>query len=212
MKSQIDSGTGSARKNLTLRRRRPIQKGTAARRTGSLTNPSTARKTSSEELKRSVLGTGAVLRDVAARELKERGAETDDVYRERVRRLARQRQALGKQSMLSEGRAAFRLAREHRQAIREGDLSPFVPAFAFALLKDFMLDFVPIIGNLFGFFISVYLFIFLFGRGKTKVRIAIFALSFLEVIPAVNFVPFQTLCVAYAYLQAKKSAKKRAQD
>ncbi len=103
-------------------------------------------------------------------------------------------------------KSATRLAFEHRKRVREGDFSVFLMPLAFAIVKDAIFDFIPIVGILFGFFITAYLFIFLWGRGKWKVRLVIFFLSFFDSIPFVNFLPFQTLCVAYAYHVAKKDA------
>ncbi len=101
---------------------------------------------------------------------------------------------------------AARMAFQARKAIKNGDFTPFIPALAFAIMKDGLLDFIPIVGNLLGLFITVYLFVFLWGKGKWKVRIVIFFLSLFDVIPAVNLIPFSTICVLYAYYQAKKLA------
>ena len=103
-------------------------------------------------------------------------------------------------------KSAAKLAFQHRQAIKNGDFTPFIPALAMAIAKDGLFDMVPIIGNFLGLFITVYLFIFLWGKGKWKVRIVIFALSLFDVIPAVNLVPFSTICVLYAFKQAKAAA------
>lgn len=100
---------------------------------------------------------------------------------------------------------AASLAFKHRQAIKEGDFTPFIPALAMAIAKDCLFDVVPIVGNLLGVFVTVYLFIFLWGKGKWKVRVVIFFLSLFDVIPAVNLIPFSTICVIYAYLQARKA-------
>lgn len=121
-------------------------------------------------------------------------------FSEEIKAVARVR----RQGRLGQMRAAASLALKHRQAIKEGDLSAFIPAFAFAIAKDGFLDFVPIVGNILGLFITIYLFIFLFGRGKWRVRLVLMILSFIEVIPAVNLIPFQTICVFYVYHQAKK--------
>ena len=110
------------------------------------------------------------------------------------------------QSKWEQLKSATRLALEHRKRVREGDFSAFLMPLAFAIAKDAIFDFIPLIGNLLGFFITVFLFIFLWGKGKWKVRLVIFFLSFFDSIPFVNFLPFQTLCVAYAYYVAKKDA------
>jgi len=109
---------------------------------------------------------------------------------------------------LDQIKAATKLALKHREAIEKGHFSPFIPALAMALMKDGLLDMIPIIGNLLGLFITVYLFVFLWGKGKWKVRIVIFFLSLCDIIPAVNLIPFSTICVLYAYSQAKKHATK----
>lgn len=105
---------------------------------------------------------------------------------------------------------------QDRQAIKNGDFSPFIKALAFALMKDGLLDFisaVPVVGlvsEALGLFITVYLFVFLFGKGKWKVRIVIFILGLFDSIPLVSVIPFSTVCVLYAYKQAKAEADRAA--
>lgn len=101
-------------------------------------------------------------------------------------------------------KGAVTLSLKHREAIKNGDFSVFIPALAFAIAKDGLFDFVPIVGNILGLFITVYLFIFLFGKGTWKIRIVIFLLSLVDVIPAVNVIPMSTICVLYVYYKAKK--------
>jgi hypothetical protein len=109
-------------------------------------------------------------------------------------------------------RDASSLALKHRAAIKNGDLSPFIPAFAFALAKDSLIDMLTatllaaVVTEFLGLFISVYLFIFLWGKGKWKVRLVVFILGCFDSIPAVSLIPFSTVCVAYAYWQALKGA------
>ncbi len=109
-------------------------------------------------------------------------------------------------------REATILARKHRKDIANGDLAPFIPAFAFALAKDSLIDVLTatilaaVVTEFMGLFISVYLFIFLWGKGKWKVRLIIFILGCFDSIPAVSLIPFSTVCVAYAYWQAIKGA------
>lgn len=106
-------------------------------------------------------------------------------------------------------KAATSLALKHRKDIKNGNFSSFRPALAFAIAKDIIDLFdIIIVTKFFGIFLSVYLFIFLWGKGKWKVRIVIFFLSCLDVIPIANMLPFQTICVLYAYRQAKKRAEK----
>jgi hypothetical protein len=112
------------------------------------------------------------------------------------------------QSKWKQLKSATHLALEHRRRVKEGDLSVFLMPLAFALAKDGIFDFIPFIGLVFGFFISVYLFIFMWGRGKWKVRLVVFFLSLLDLIPFINLIPFQTVCVLYAYHVAKKDADK----
>lgn len=109
-------------------------------------------------------------------------------------------------------KSATRLALEYRKRVDAGDLSAFLMPLAFAIAKDALFDFIPVVGLLFGFFITVYLFIFLWGRGKWKVRLTVFFLSFFDLIPVVNFIPFQTLCVAYAYYVARQDAERSKEE
>jgi hypothetical protein len=106
----------------------------------------------------------------------------------------------------------LKLGLRARKAVANGQFTPFIPALAMALTKDSLLDFIPIVGNLLGLFITVFLFVFLWGKGKIKVRIVIFILSFFDVIPAVNLIPFSTICVAYAFLQARKEAEQAKKE
>ena len=108
---------------------------------------------------------------------------------------------------MGQSKEAAKFAFEHRRKIKEGDFSVFLFAFAVAILKDSAIDTVPIVGWVIGPFITVYLFIFLFGKGKWKVRFVIFILSAFELIPVVDLLPFQTICVLYVYYQAKKAAE-----
>jgi len=103
-------------------------------------------------------------------------------------------------------KSAVKLALQHRKDIENGEFWPFIPALASAILKDGLFDAILIVGNIFGIFISVYLFVFLFGKGKWKVRIVLFFLSLFDFIPAVNLLPFSTICVLYTFYEAKKRA------
>lgn len=109
--------------------------------------------------------------------------------------------------------SAIRLSAKHRQAIKEGDFSVFFMPFTFALSKDFLFDLLPVIGMLFGAFITVYLFIFLWRRGTLKWKIIRSLLLLLDLfVPIVNFIPFTTFCVWIAYRHAQKDyelARKR---
>jgi hypothetical protein len=124
-----------------------------------------------------------------AREQQEEAAEPEPIFQ---------------RGKLNQVKSAVTLSLKHREAIKNGDFSVFIPALAFAIAKDGLFDFVPIIGNVLGLFISVYLFIFLFGKGTWKIRIVIFLLSLADVIPAVNLIPMSTICVLYVYYKAKK--------
>lgn len=104
-------------------------------------------------------------------------------------------------------------ALQARKAIKNGDFTPFIPALAFAVAKDFFLDIlseIPIAGLVpwaFSLFITVYLFVFLFGKGKWKVRIVVFILGLFDAVPLViGIFPLSTVAVLYAYYQAKKHA------
>lgn len=101
---------------------------------------------------------------------------------------------------------AAQLALRAREAVRNGDMTPFIPALVFALSKDLLFDIVPIVGKPFSVAIALYIFIFMWGRGKWKVRLTIFIFSFLGIIPGIGLLPEATICVAYGYLQAKKHA------
>lgn len=107
---------------------------------------------------------------------------------------------------------AVQLAIEHRKAIANGNFAPFLPALAMAITKDSLLDVVAavpiagLVGTFLGLFITVYLFIFLFGKGKWKVRIVILILGFFDAIPVIGVIPFSTVCVLYAYKQARAQA------
>ncbi|MDP3957084.1 MAG: hypothetical protein Q8Q10_01090 [bacterium] len=118
--------------------------------------------------------------------------------------------------MYDQTKSAAKLALKDRQRIKEGDFSSILLyALPFALVKDGLFDFIPFVGTFFGIFISVYLFIFLWGK-KWKVRIVVFILSFLDLIPGANLLPMTTIYVLYAYHRAKKdfeeSEEKRAQE
>lgn len=111
-------------------------------------------------------------------------------------------------------KAATKLALKHRKAIKEGNFTPFIPALAFALAKDGILDMLDIliVTKLLGIFIAVYLFIFLWGRGTWKVRLVVFVLSCLDFIPIIDMLPMSTVCVLYAYHHVKKKAKEAKKE
>lgn len=104
--------------------------------------------------------------------------------------------------------AGVKLALAYRKEIEKGNFSVFIPALAIALFKDGLLDEIPIIGTILGIFASVFLFFFLWGKGRWKVRLAVFILSFLDLIPGPNVLPMSTLAVLYAYHYCKKKAEK----
>lgn len=101
---------------------------------------------------------------------------------------------------------AASLAAVDRKRIADGDFSVFLRPLAFAMAKDFIFDIIPIVGLIFGFFITVYLFIFMWGRGKWKLRIIFFIIGFLDLLPFIKLIPFDTASVLYGYHLAKKDA------
>ncbi len=111
-------------------------------------------------------------------------------------------------------RRAVSLAAEHRRKVREGDLSVFLIPLTLVLAKDFLFDplsAIPIFGQLivgllFCFPITVYLFIFMWGRGKLWLRFVFFIIALLDLIPFLSLIPFGTASVLYAYHLAKKDA------
>ena len=103
-------------------------------------------------------------------------------------------------------KVAAMMALEHRKAIKEGDLSVFIPAFVFAIAKDGFLDLIPGLGQIFGFPVAVYLFIFCWGKGTWKIRMAIGIISMLDLIPAIGMLPMSTISIFYIYHRANKKA------
>jgi hypothetical protein len=99
--------------------------------------------------------------------------------------------------------------------VREGDLSVFLIPLALAVAKDFLFDplsTIPIIGQLvvgllFCFPITVYLFVFMWGRGKMLLRLIFFFVALFDFIPFLNLIPFSSASVVFAYLLAKKDAE-----
>lgn len=134
----------------------------------------------------------------------EEGDEHDAVRR--AREYSHRASQFRKKSVLGRGADAFKLALQHRKSIEEGDLSVFIPAFAFAIAKDGFLDMIPILGQVFGFPIAVYLFVFSWGRGTWKLRLVVGVLSFLDMIPAVGIIPMSTLSVVYIFYHVSKKA------
>lgn len=105
-----------------------------------------------------------------------------------------------------------KMAFKARQDIKAGHFAPFIPALAFAITKDGLLDIVsaiPVAGlptQFLGLFISVFLFVFLFGKGTWKVRLILFGLSCIDSIPILGLLPASTISVLYVWQQAKKKA------
>jgi hypothetical protein len=107
---------------------------------------------------------------------------------------------------------AVQLALRHRQAIANGEFYPFIPALAFALADDAILDpilTIPaagLVAALPSAAVTIYLFVFLFGKGTWKVRLFVFGLQVLDWFPIVNLLPMATVSVLYVYRHAKKKA------
>lgn len=131
--------------------------------------------------------------------------EAEQEEHEAVRR-ARELSRLRHQSAFQRAKGFALMALEHRNAIKQGDLSVFIPAFVFAIAKDGFLDLIPMLGQIFGFPVAVYLFIFCWGKGTWKVRIAIGIVSMLDLIPAIGMLPMSTMSIFYIYHGANKRA------
>lgn len=100
----------------------------------------------------------------------------------------------------------IKLAVQHRKKIRSGDFSPYIIAFAFAAMKDVILDLIPIAGTLLGGFISMYLLIFLWGKGSTGWKVLRFFLLFIDLLaPFVKLFPISVFCVFVTYRKDKKA-------
>ena len=109
---------------------------------------------------------------------------------------------------LSWFKKAAKMALEDRQRVKNGDLTPFIFPLALALTKDGLFDIVPVVGKVFSICIAIYIFIFMWGRGKWKVRLVVFILSLLDIIPFVDILPMETMAVLYGYYVARKDAIK----
>ncbi len=101
---------------------------------------------------------------------------------------------------------AASIAQEHRRRVKGGDLFIFLFPLAAAMAKDAFFDFIPVLGTIFGVFITVYLFIFMWGRGRIWLRFVFFIIAVLDLIPFINLIPFNTASVVYAFLRARKDA------
>ena len=116
--------------------------------------------------------------------------------------------------------AAKRLAEKLNQEIERGnDFVAFIFAILLAAIKDaldiwltaFLVGLVPIIGELPGIFLSLFLTFFLWGKGwflKTKIKIIWWVLGFFfDNLPVVSVLPMNTLLVLYAWHNVRKRAK-----
>lgn len=109
---------------------------------------------------------------------------------------------------------AIATAREHRQRVADGDMTVFLFPLALAIAKDFLIDIlaaIPIaglvVGTPFAIFIQTYLFIFMWGRGRIWLRFIFFFVGFLDLIPWLSLIPFDTASVLFAYYLARNDAK-----
>lgn len=160
-------------------------------------NAQESKEQESQEMERRAMGL-SMAREVAARQdaFKGLGSAAKDIS------------AANASSRFSIITSATKLALKHRQKIKQGDLSVFLLPFVFALAKDSILDLIPIFGQFFGLFITVYLFIFLWGKGRLKWRIVRSILLFLDMlVPLINIIPFTTFVVYITYKKAKKQAE-----
>jgi len=86
----------------------------------------------------------------------------------------------------------------------------FFIALVFALTKDLIdigfFELISWIDWTIDLFIIITLRIFLFGKGRWKVRIALWIIGPLEMIPVFGFLPAWTCCVLYAWYKSKKRA------
>lgn len=107
---------------------------------------------------------------------------------------------------------AAQLALEFRTAEAEHRNEVFLFATILALMKDVPDMFTFGISTMLTWAITIFLFIFLWGRGTWAVRIVLALGSLFELIPFVNILPVETLCVLYAWVESTKQAEKDKND
>lgn len=106
----------------------------------------------------------------------------------------------------------------NKEIERGNDFMAFMIALSLAALKDILdlglnialVGLLPIVGQIPGFFLSVFLYLFLRGKGwfiKTKIKIMWWILGFfIDNLPVVNSLPMNTLAVLYAWRIVRKRA------
>lgn len=115
-------------------------------------------------------------------------------------------------SSFASAKSALSLSAKHRKALKEGHFYVFFLPFTLALLEDFLLDIigmVPFVGLLITLapstFITVYLFVFLWGKGRLQLKLIRSVLLLFDLfVPFLNILPFNTFCVWWAYVHAKR--------
>lgn len=104
------------------------------------------------------------------------------------------------------------------KAVEDRDLWVWPFALMLALLNDFLdlliIGSIPIIGDIIDLFTGFILFMFLLNLGghiRIKVRAVIFAASFFELIPLVDFIPVWTISILYAWHITRQEGEKAEQ-
>jgi len=121
--------------------------------------------------------------------------------------------------------AARTLAERLNREIAEGhDITAFMIALLLAASKDgldwildlFFIGEIPIIGQIPGIFLSVFLAYFLWGKGwfnKTKVRIIYYIIGlFIDNLPLVNNLPMNILVVLWAWHVVRHRAREAERE
>ncbi|MBI4239782.1 hypothetical protein HY620_02260 [Candidatus Uhrbacteria bacterium] len=112
-------------------------------------------------------------------------------------------------------RNTLKLALQLRKAAAEHDPTAFFLVLILAIIKDASDIFTFGFSAAITWSISVILAIFLWGKGTVLFKIVLLILSLLEVIPALNMLPVQSMLVLFAWYKSETKAnadKKKAEE
>jgi len=101
---------------------------------------------------------------------------------------------------------------EIREEIKAGDTSSFPYLLALAIIVD-VVDFIPVLGTIVHVVAWPILFWGTFMRGrfsyKTKIRVAFFILSFLDIIPVFSWLPLETMSIIMLWRATAKTRREK---
>lgn len=138
-------------------------------------------------------------------ETRKKGTHSKNLFQETEEAMGRAEHGSKSRIVLEGSKLGFKL----RKAAKEHQQAPWIIIFAMAIALD-LGDSVQILWPFLLFF-RIVLFVFMWGRGKWKVKLVVYTLMFLDILPIINIIPMTTAGVLYAYYKSEKKFRKANQ-